>query len=62
MNFVAIALKPKQVKHLILLPIIGVLQIYALFRYVNKADSIRQLRDEFIIKNFKVFTEDLKLL
>jgi len=38
---------------LILLPIIGVLQIYALFRYVNKADSIRQYRDEFIIKNFK---------
>ena len=28
-------------------------KIYALFWYVNKADSIRILREEFITKNFK---------
>ena len=42
-----------KVKHLLLLPVIGVLQIYALFWYVNKADSIRLLREEFVQKNFK---------
>lgn len=42
-----------KVKHLLLLPLIGVVQIYALFWYVNKADSIRILREEFVTKNFK---------